>query len=88
METKTCTKCKLDKNMSDFSIHRRTKGSKSYVKSRCKMCLREDNKEYYNENVDVINKPIICECGLAVCKQNLKRHCKTKLHLKLLESKN
>ena len=53
-----------------------------------KVMLSQDNKEYYKENVKIINQPIRCECGSIICKHNLQRHCKTNLHLELMNSKN
>ena len=48
------------------------------------------NKTYKLKNkskLDEYNKTLInCSCGLKITRQNMKPHCKTKKHLKLLES--
>jgi len=46
---KTCTKCGVEKDLSDFGIIR------GRYRSRCNPCRREDYKEYYARNREAIN---------------------------------
>lgn len=63
---------------------------KNYLKK-----WREEHKDYmkewYASNKDKflekILTPVVCECGFECGKTNLKRHQKTKLHLKKLSKK-
>ena len=43
MKTKVCTKCKVEKELSEF--HKK-KDTKDGVRSQCKVCRNEDNKKY------------------------------------------
>ena len=43
MSTKTCTKCGVEKDVSEFY---KTKTGKHGVGSRCKICVRKITKEY------------------------------------------
>ena len=45
MQTKTCTKCKVEKPLTEF--HKRKNG-KYGVNSQCKPCTLERNREYYS----------------------------------------
>ena len=54
METKICSKCKLEINISNFSKNTKKKDG---LQSECKMCQKEyreininSRKQYYNEN--------------------------------------
>jgi hypothetical protein len=44
---KTCTKCKIEKELTEFS---KDKNSKDNLKSACKKCLSIESKIYYNKN--------------------------------------
>jgi len=46
---KTCTKCKIEKELTDFNIDKRGKYG---VLSKCKLCC----SKYYNDNLDHIKK--------------------------------
>ena len=52
---------------------------------------KEYNKKWYCENKETHLKkllsPVTCECGFETAHCNLKRHQKTKLHLKKLSKK-
>lgn len=50
---KQCTKCKVKKPLSEF--HKKSK-AKSGLNPRCKVCVGEDTKKYYNSNRDKILK--------------------------------
>lgn len=46
---KKCTKCGIEKQIDNFSIHTRSSGKISY-RSQCKECVSKDNlKRYYNK---------------------------------------
>ena len=62
METKTCQRCKQSKGVNEFGIHNRKKGKwlGLYIKSECKQCLNNKNRQYYHEHIDVINTQVIC----------------------------
>lgn len=47
METKKCTKCKLEKDFSEFN---KMKHGKFGLRSTCKVCQNEDFKQYYVKN--------------------------------------
>jgi hypothetical protein len=48
-------------------------------------------RKWYSEHKDEILKkimtPVVCECGFETAQCNLKRHQKTKLHLKKLSAR-
>ena len=52
----------------------------------------EYKKNYYLEHkehiLEIMLKPMPCDCGFVCAKTNLLRHQKTKLHLKKLKTKN
>lgn len=50
---KVCTKCKLEKPLSEFYNHKKGKHGK---RPRCKPCSEEDKKEYYEKNRSKVNK--------------------------------
>ena len=50
------------------------------IKSRCKECLREDHRTFYDEHMADINKPTLCSCGEVITKQNMKRHLTSRNH--------
>jgi hypothetical protein len=68
METKTCTKCKIQKEINDINFRKR---SKDKWRAECKKCNDIFHKEYYIKNKKQIlnyhieyenkNKKIICE---------------------------
>ena len=55
MESKVCTKCKIEKLLSEFHKHKIGKYGR---KARCKECTKEENKayhkKYYEENRDKV----------------------------------
>jgi hypothetical protein len=53
METKICSKCKVEKSISEFYKYYSKSISKLRIQSRCKLCLSEDNKSFYANNVEV-----------------------------------
>jgi len=48
---KTCVKCNIEKEVSDFYPH---KTNKTGFSSRCKECIKSKVKEYQNNNKDII----------------------------------
>ena len=50
---KVCSKCGIEKELGEF--HKKKTG-KYGVNSRCKMCVRKQKKEYYNQNKDEIKQ--------------------------------
>lgn len=51
---KICTKCKISKNIEDFTLT-----SKGYTIARCKVCVRKAANEYYSKyklNESYVNK--------------------------------
>jgi hypothetical protein len=50
--TKICTKCNVEKELSDFYSAR----NKSGYRSKCKACLATENKKYRKHNSDKISK--------------------------------
>ena len=50
MKTKVCTKCKVEKELSEFH---KSKG-KYGVNSRCKVCIKNYDKERYQQNREAI----------------------------------
>jgi len=65
------------------------------LKEKRKVYL-ENNKEaiaartkiYWENNKDRINAKITCECGCESTYSNIKRHCKSKKHIDLMNNKN
>ena len=55
MKTKVCTKCKVEKELSEFH---KQKNGKYGVKGQCKVCINQQNrerkKEYYEQNREQI----------------------------------
>jgi len=52
METKICTKCLVEKNISEYGKHPNTKDK---LQCRCLQCRRIDKKEFYKKNKEKIN---------------------------------
>jgi hypothetical protein len=50
-EKKVCTKCEIEKPLDEFCNH---KGKSDGKTSRCKSCIKEDKKNYYDENRDKV----------------------------------
>lgn len=52
--SKTCTKCKKEKALSEFYREKRSsaKGDKSYVRSHCKPCIKESSIAWQKTNRD------------------------------------
>lgn len=66
METKVCTKCKQEKDISNYSLEKRRNG----YRPRCKSCAEEDRQEYYTKIKNRL--PIICETyTCSVCNKEL-----------------
>jgi len=47
---KTCSNCKKDKPLSDFSIRNKKKGT---PQSHCKLCCKKSNRKHYKEHVNL-----------------------------------
>ena len=45
-------------------------------------------RQYYIDNIEDINRSIICECGCSVVKRMIKRHKQTLKHIRLMENRN
>jgi len=55
METKICTKCKIEKPISDYGIVR----NRSYkFNSKCKQCNNIQSKTYYQSNKEKHKKAV------------------------------
>ncbi len=52
MKTKICTKCDIEKELSDFSKH---PTAKLGVRPECKLCRNKDSKSFYLDNKEKIN---------------------------------
>jgi hypothetical protein len=52
---KTCKKCGIEKNQSDFYRHTETKDR---LDPQCKECRKKQNKKYYEDNKDKRYKTI------------------------------
>lgn len=53
MKKKKCKKCKILKSITEFHKH---KVEKDGYRSKCKLCRKQDTKNYYNNNKDKVNK--------------------------------
>jgi hypothetical protein len=53
MESKICSKCKINKPISDFVKHPQTKDG---LQCRCNQCRKIDREKYYEKNKETINK--------------------------------
>jgi len=53
METKVCTRCKIEKYISEFYLEKRGKFG---VRGRCMICEKQVDKEYYLNNREKIIK--------------------------------
>lgn len=53
MKTKICTKCKVDKALSEFGKNRTTKDGLRYW---CKTCRLEDNRSYRQKNKEAVKE--------------------------------
>ena len=51
MNTKVCSKCKVDKNLSDYY---KNKSKKDGLCELCKSCLSAIQKEYYQNNREAV----------------------------------
>ena len=92
MQTKICSKCKIEKDICEF---RKSSKSKSGLQSECKSCAKirylsnyeEELKKkrlYYQKNKDKIKEKnkekIVCECGSSVNKCGLAEHYRSTKH--------
>lgn len=50
---KKCTKCKIEKELSEFN---KDKSRKDGLQPRCKSCVKQYNKQYYNQNADYFKR--------------------------------
>lgn len=62
MTTKVCTKCKVEKNMSEFSVDRQ---KLSGLSSKCKTCNKKICSEQYQTKTEGLVKRSICRGGLS-----------------------
>lgn len=46
---KRCSKCKIEKPFEEFGVRKKASDGR---KSACKVCLRSDNRAYYNTNIE------------------------------------
>ena len=53
MESKICTKCKVQKNLIDFYNSKNTKDGKTYW---CNSCVCENSRKYHKENKCIISE--------------------------------
>jgi hypothetical protein len=53
MNTKVCSKCKVEKELNEFKKHQQCKQG---VHSQCKKCLSENDKLYSTNNKDILNQ--------------------------------
>jgi len=84
MNSKICSECKKEKSLSDF--HKNGKGTYS----KCKVCVKEANHEYYKNNKDKVSEhnkryykqPGIKEKRLKYCKKYRKENpeCRQRQH--------
>ena len=85
METKICSKCKVEKDICEYH---KDKNKKDGLNTYCKLCAINHSKEYYEKNKEKINEKsktkITCECGCEICKDCLNRHMKSKKHIDLM----
>lgn len=69
MDKKLCTKCKQEKEISNFS---KQKEGKNGLRSQCKQCIK-DYKKIYDANYYLSNKQKICEYKRKYNKENAKK---------------
>ncbi len=53
MKTKICTECKQEKELSEFYLDSRYKNR---YRTKCKDCMQEKGKKYYNKNIEYFSK--------------------------------
>lgn len=53
--TKQCTKCGENKPLNDFAFLNK---QKNILRSMCKLCTKQYNKEHYNKNRAAINEKV------------------------------
>lgn len=71
---KTCRKCCLTKDVTEFYAY---KPNKDGITSWCKRCYCDTKSRDY--------KRVECECGKMVIKQNYNKHLETNIHKKLVK---
>lgn len=76
---KICTKCEILLDVSKF-----TKSSNTPIgyKGKCKNCVSNKNKNYYNKTKDEM---VTCECGLKIKHSNRYEHKKSQKHLRRMD---
>lgn len=55
MKTKTCSRCKIEKSVTEFGKY---KSSSDGLFSQCKACVKENNKRYYDKNKQKVKKAV------------------------------
>jgi hypothetical protein len=53
MQTKICSKCKIEKDISEFHKCSKTKNG---FRSKCKLCINKESRDYSKNNRDIRNK--------------------------------
>lgn len=85
-----CIKCLVTKPINNFHKLSRNKTGHKYT---CKECVLQKAKERYDKRTSKENrrkidgwkcKKITCECGTKISESNIKKHRKTKKHMRLL----
>ena len=51
-QLKTCTACKREKPITEFSSYTQTKTGRTYMRSFCNVCKNIKHNKYYNDNKD------------------------------------
>lgn len=54
--TKVCKKCGEEKDINFFQIHKNKQRGKSYIKSSCKDCVRNWNKDWRTSNIEKVKQ--------------------------------
>ena len=75
MESKTCSRCKIERLLSEYCKNKNGKDDLHWV---CKKCL---NQIYARRQ-----KKIKCQCGKEVNESYLSKHIKTGLHMRNLQN--
>lgn len=75
---KTCNKCHIEKDESDFYPKKNRKGEYTWLSSICKVCDSENSKSYYSVNKGRIKKAVSDwqKINRDKCNANKKRWCK------------
>ena len=68
----------------EYRLEHREKSKQYRLENHDK--LKEQNKSYYNENKDILNKKIECQCGGKHTHMSKKRHFKSIKHQDFLKN--